>query len=475
MTDRVARSGHFPLVTRAPEMTSAGLPWFADDDHMMTVLETRSQAVTMEDWITKLAGGGTTRAGIVMSAEQALAVATVFACVRVIAEDVAKLPRHLMRRTLKDDRRRTVKADDDPRYDLLASTPNDWMTGQELIEFLVGQAALHGAAYAYTPRDEQGRVTEILPLLPGSVTPSQDANWSVTYRVTGYGPTATALPEDLWRINGPMMGTLEGANVGELAREAVGLAAVLEASQAKFHAGDARPSGVLTSKTPSLTPEQRELIRTAWTKAYGPGGKGGIAVLDAEFDFKAINVSAADSQVIENREFQIEEICRFFRVHPWAVMRQQSSQSYGSLEQTARAHLEQTLMTWVTRIEQTAKRDLLNRSINPRPWIGHNGGPALGGIDRNTDRDLFLKVNVDAIARATLSDRVNAYGNASKVFMTPNEIREREDLDPIDDPAMDRVQLQANNTGLSPSTGAKPATTSPPTTTKPQPTGAADV
>ncbi len=464
-----------PLGRRAPEMSAAGLPWFADDEHMMTVLETRAEGQSVDEWIAKLSGATATRAGISMSPEQAVAVATVFACLRVIGEDVAKLPRHLMRRISDGKRRRTEKATNDPRFDLLALSPNDWMTGQELVEYMLIQAALHGVAYAYTPRDAEGRVTEILPLLPGSVTAHQDASWGLTFRITGYGPTSTALPQDLWRLNGVMFDPVAGAPVGTMAREAVGLAAALEASQARFHAGDARPAGILTSKQVGLTPEQRVGIKDAWNKAYGPGGRGGIAVLDAEFEFKPITATAADSQVIQNREFQIEEICRFFRVHPWAVMRQQSSQSYGSLEQTARAHLEQTLMPWVTRLEQTARRDLLTRT-RQRPGIGHNGGQALGDIDRDTDRDLFLRVNVDAIARSTLTDRVNAYSNAVKVYMTPNEVRELEDRDPIDDDAMDRVQLQVNNTALpqtvKPAGTGTPAATPKPTPITQTPTGA---
>lgn len=429
--DATIRTGYLPAPRSAVEdgLERASLPWFGDEQEAVTFLETRSEFERHSlEQISRLMGGEPTTAGLSMNADTALRVATVFACVRVIAEDVAKLPRQLKKREKDGNRYRTTKAEDDPRYDLLSTSPNDWMTGQELMEYMVGQSALRGASYAYLNRNGDDVVDEILPLLPGRCIPHQDENWNVTFQLSGYGATAHVDPRNIWRINGPMFGTLVGADISRYAREAIALAAAIEGSQSRFHASDSRPSGALTTKTP-LKKEQKETIRDEWRAAYGPGGRGGIAVLDAEFEFKPITQTAADSQVIENRQFQIEDICRAFRVHPWAIMRLNSSQSYSSLEQTAAAHREHTLMPWVTRVEQTTKRDILNG-------------------DR--DRPLFLKLNVDAIARATLADRVNAYGNAVKVYLTPNEIRELEDRDPMDDAAMDRVQLQANNTGLSP-------------------------
>ncbi len=372
--------------------------------------------------------GGPTLAGIRMSADLAMRVAVVFACRRVIAEDVAKVPAHLMRRVFENGRQRTSKATDHPLYDLLTRAPNDWMTRQELTEYMVGTAAIHGAAYAWLVRDQKGNVEEILPLLPGTCTRRQEPDWEITYQISGYaaafGPVALS---DIWCLNGPMADPVSGWNMAILAREAMALASAIEQSQARYHKNDLRPSGVLSSKA-AISPVQRQAVRDAWMAAYGPGGTGGIAVLDAEFDFKAITQSASDSQVIENRKFQIEEICRFMRVHPWAVMVPSTNQAYGNLEQTGLAHISHTVLPWALRYELTSGRDIIGRK----------------------DREHYLKLNIDAIARASLLDRMNAHEKSVKIYRTPNEIRGDEDLDPIDDPAMDRVQLLANNTGLAP-------------------------
>lgn len=445
-----------PAITSSDPLEQSSMPWL-DADDVMPVLDVKattpatSATWSMDDWLARLTADGVVVPGL-SAADALLRISTVFACVRVIAEDVAKLPRHLYRSArAMDGTESTTKAIDHPLYEVLTNHPNDWMTGQEMTEYMIGQAALRGVAHARLVRADNsalGRVTEILPMLPGSVERMQDERWGISYRISDYGAGSEIVPPAfMWTINGPMTTPVAGADVGALARQAVDLASSLEASQTRFHRSDARPSGILTTKS-NLRPEQREAVRLAWQRAYGQGGEGGIAVLDMDYDFKAMTVSAADSQTIESRAFQIEEICRFFRVHPWAIMRQASSQSYASIEQTGIAHIQQTIQPWVTRLEQTIQRDIIGRNS-----------------------PLYVKCNINALARGTLLDRVNAYAGASKVYMTPNEIRALEDMDPIADPAMDRVQLQANNTGMAQQpSAAKPSEPVPrPNISTPQP------
>lgn len=447
----------FGNITPAEALELASIPWGDPDEVGVAIAATKSmqpsgggRPMSMDDWFrvaeeTGLSGGAS-------PADTVLRVGTVFACVRVIAEDTAKLPRHLyawQRRA--DGRTTTAKAVEHPLYRVLTDAPNDWMTGQELIEYMVGQAALRGAAYAQLVREpgwggRPGRVTEILPLLPGTCRREQDDRWGISYVISGYDAGEQRLqPHDVWALNGPMLHPVTGADVRSLAGAAVALAQTLETSQLKFHRTDARPSGILTTAS-NITPDQRNNIKSAWQSAYGPNGSGGTAILDQGFDFKPMTISAADSQTIESRSFQIEEICRFFRVHPWAIMRQTSSQAYASIEQTALAHIQHTIQTWVTRVEQSVQRDIIGR-----------------------DEDVFLKVNINALARSTLTDRVNAYKSAVTVYMTPNEIRDLEDMDPLADPAMDRVQLLANNTGLAPSATTKPDAGKPGAADPPKP------
>lgn len=393
-------------------------------------------------------GGGASSSGLFVSPSDALMVSAVFACRRVIAEDIAMMPRQLVRITYEGGRRKTTIVRDHPLVELVEFQPNEWMTPFTLFEHLVRSAVIYRGGYMWIVRDGDdprsgqyssygdqvgsgtGKVLELLPLLPGSVSVSQDENFRPVYNITGYGETFEANPGNLLKLHGPMDDRgLDGVPVNMVARNAIGLAMAVEGAVARFHKNDLRPSGVLTSKQ-SLNKDLVDRIREEWQKKFGIGGIGGIAVLDAEFDFKAFTATSADSQTVQNRLHQIEEICRFFRVMPTVIGHNSGTQAYGSPEAFFTAHFTQTLRPWVQRLEEAMNVSLLTRD--------------------ERESGLRWRLDVNSVERGTFTERVNAYNNAIRVFMTPNEVREEEGLDADPDPNMDRVQLQANNTGMHP-------------------------
>lgn len=411
-----------------------GVPWF--DGETIDLMETKSGefGFTPEEEAILLGGAIPSAAGVFVNPEQAKLVSAAWACRRVISEDIAKMPRALKLTSRDSAGRPRSKVDYNHPVAHVLSRPNEWMTGMEFFEWLVGVATFHEGAYALITRNEYGFVQELLPLIPGSVTCEHvpGSRWELVYRISGYGDTIVPSPGQLLKLRGPLRDDyLRGQSVSHVAREAIGLAAALEQSQARFHGDDMRPSGgILTSKVTGLSPEQRKEIREQWEARYRRGGPGGIAVLDGDWEYKSATPTASDSQVIENRRFQIEEVCRFFRVFPQVIGHSQGSVGYNGHEQILSAHGEHTLLPWVLRLEQALERDLLS--------------------EEEYRSGYRIDIDQDAVKRGTLSDRVNAYDKAVKIYKTPNEIRAEEGLEPINDPAMDRVQLLSNNTGMAP-------------------------
>ncbi|MEQ1614470.1 MAG: phage portal protein [Hyphomicrobiaceae bacterium] len=392
-----------------------------------------------------LTGGASamTRSGLLLGPSEALKVSTAFACRRVIAEDLASMRIDVVRRFYKNGRRITEVMPDHPLMELLngmSGAPNDWMTIFELMEHWVGQATMYRGGYCWIVRDDKtSEVLELLPLLPGAVQVAQDQNWQPVYHVSGYGETFVAAPGDLLKLHGPMDDrALQGMPVSSVAREAIALASAIEGAAARFHQNDLRPSGALSLKGAKLTTEQLDKIKQQWKSQYGSGGEGGIALLQDDIEYKTFNATSADSQSLENRRYQVEEICRFFRVFPVAIGHQ-AGQGYGTVESFLEAHYTNTVRPWEIKVEQALNSQLLT----PR------------------ERKNGILIRLLPSRRGTFSDRVNAYKGASSTFMTPNECREAEDLDPMDDVAMDKVQLPANNTGLNPSLTGKPGSDKP--------------
>ena len=110
---------------------------------------------------------GTAESGERVDEKSALQIATVYACVRLLAETVAALPFHLYR--YMDDGDGKEKATDHPLYRILYRQANSEMTSFSFREALMTHLLLYGNAYAQIVRDGRTGILGLYPLLPENV------------------------------------------------------------------------------------------------------------------------------------------------------------------------------------------------------------------------------------------------------------------------------------------------------------------
>jgi hypothetical protein len=117
-----------------------------------------------------------------------------------------------------------------------------------------------------------------------------------------------------------------------------------------------------------------------------------------------------DAQFLATREFQSEDVCRWFRVPPHMVGLTSKTTSWGSgIEQLSLNFLIYTLMIWLKRWEQAVGRDLI---LAPQTYYAE-----------------FL---TDALLRGNTKDRYDAYAIARNWgWLSANDIRRRENENPI--------------------------------------------
>lgn len=147
-------------------------------------------------------------------------------------------------------------------------------------------------------------------------------------------------------------------------------------------------------------------------------------VLDDGAKWTPLGMSSADAQLIETRKHQIEEICRHFRVMPIMLGHSDKTTTYASAEQMFQAHVVHTLMPWFVRIEQSADLNLLT--------------------DEQEAAGMYVKFMPNGLMRGAARDRSDFYSKAlgsggTKGWMTQNDVRRAEDMDPIDDPAANEL------------------------------------
>ena len=368
-------------------------------------------------------------AGKTVTTQTAMQLTVVCACVRILAEAVAGLPLHMYRYT---DRGKE-KAIDNRLYYLLHDEPNPEMTSFTFRETMMAQLLTTGNAYAQKIFNNRGEIVAIYPLISAQMQVLRDPSGRLVYLYT-YMPDdskpndTTVVPlkqEEVWNIPGLGFNGLIGFSPIDMARNALGLAMATEEYGSKFFANGAQPSGVL--EHPGVI-KDAEKLRTAWQTQFGGSGNSNkIAVLEEGLKYHPISIPPDQAQFLESRKFQINEICRMYRIPPHMVGDLEKS-SFSNIEQQSLEFVKYTLDPWLCRWEQSMQRCLLNRDDKQR---------------------YFWKFNVDGLLRGDYQSRMQGYAvGRQNGWLNANDIRELENMDEI--PAAEGGDLYLVNGNMLP-------------------------
>ena len=114
-----------------------------------------------------------------------------------------------------------------------------------------------------------------------------------------------------------------------------------------------RPSGILTTDQVLKQSQMDAFGDKLAEKLQGTVNAGKIMTLQAGFKFQPISLPPEDAQMLQTRGFNIEEICRWFRVPPWMIGHTEKVTSWGSgMEQQNIGFLTYALRPYLTRIER---------------------------------------------------------------------------------------------------------------------------
>ncbi len=353
-----------------------------------------------DDWFRDLMGANPAQSGIAVTPATAMQCTAVYRAVTLIAESVG-LPAKLYRRLEKGGK----ETDTAHRaYALAHSDPNEWQSAAQFREQVTTDALLHGAGFALVQRDGDGEglPVELLRLPPGTVTAKTDDYGEPFYEVGAerrrYGF------RDIIHITAP-----GGIAPIKAAREAIGLALVLEHHAARLFGNGARPSGMLSIK--SDNPVTVERVSAAWNGTHGGQKSGGTALLPADVEYKPLILTSVDAQFQEQRVFQVLEIARAFRVPPH-MLYELDRATWANVGDMGREFLTYSLRYWLDAWESAYRRTLLT----PEERAGW-----------------FFEFVTDDIQRADYASRIEGYTKqiAARI-RSPNEIRALENLPPYE-------------------------------------------
>ncbi|WP_094550255.1 phage portal protein [Petroclostridium xylanilyticum] len=363
--------------------------------------------------------GMASTAGVRVNEETAMRVTGVYACVRVIAETVASLPLPLYRRLDRGKEKVTTH----PLYSILHDMPNPEMTSFTFREVLMTQLLLWGNAYAQIVRGKGGQVLELWPLSPAGMEIIRDEKTKqLVYRHTEGMKTTEYKPEQIFHIPGLGFDGVKGLSPIAMAREAIGLALATEEFGARFFGNGARPGGILEHPGVVKDPEK---LRKSWEEVYkGLQNSHKIAVLEEGMKYHEIGIPPEDAQFLETRKFQLNEICRIFRVPPHLVGDLERA-TFSNIEHQSIDFVVHTIRPWLVRWEQAIIKDLLLPE----------------------ERKLYFpKFNVDGLLRGDFKTRMEGYAiGRQNGWYSANDIRELEDMNPIPEEAGGDLYLVNGN------------------------------
>ena len=359
-----------------------------------------------------------TRAGVTVTIDRAMQLSAVSACVRLLSESIASLPLNVYRR-LDGGRRQRVT--DLPECRLLHDEPNQLMTSFTWRETSSAHLLLWGNAYSVILRGEGATPTALLPIMPQYVHVMKQANGELAYHVNGYGFKRIINQADMLHVPGLSYDGLLGMSPIKYAAQSIGLALAAEAYGAGFFGNSALPSGFITTAS-KLGTEQARALGQAWAANYGGQRSQGTAVLDNGATFERITMPPEDAQFFETRKFQLADIARWYRVPPHMIGDLERA-TFANIEHQALQFVTHTLRPWLVRFEQEITRKLFpSRS---------DGTPS----------DLYVEFNVDGLLRGDLKSRYDAYAVGRQWgWLSTNDIRTRENLEPVPDGDTDYLQ-----------------------------------
>jgi len=346
-----------------------------------------------------------TKAGQVVTPENAARSAAVTACQRVLTTTVASLP---VEAVLMSG---TSRLEVDPQPQLVV-TPSGSVRRRTWVAQIMKSLVSEGNAYGQvTTFDGRGFPTHIETLHYRNVS------WLKT--PSGLKPHVDGKERDLWPLGdvvhipaSPFVqpGSPVADSPIELAKNAIGTGLAAEEFGARFFGDGYHPTAVVTSDQ-DLNEEQATKIKQV-VNTMRQNREPGVFGSGLSVNFPEVNPS--DSQFIDLMRFEVEQACRFFGVPPSMAYAAVSGQNvtYANVTSADLQYLKHSVGIWLLDIEDAWSSWLPNGQV--------------------------VKFNVDGLLRMDAAGRHELYQlRLRNKTMSVNDVHTLEDEPPVDDPDFD--------------------------------------
>jgi HK97 family phage portal protein len=347
----------------------------------------------------------------------------VFACMTLIASDIAKMRLRLVQR----DTDGIWSEVDNPAYSPVLRKPNSFQTRIQFWEHWMLSKLSNGNAYVLKGRDARGVVTSLRVLDPTRVQPLVTEDGEVYYQLSSDNISGlrTQVTVPATEIIHDRMNCLFHPLVGLSPIMAAALAATqgmnIQRDATMFFGNRSMPGGVLTAPG-KISDETAARLKASWEEKFSGDNVGKVAVLGDGLTFVALRVTAADAQVVEQLKWTSEVVCSVFHV-PLYKIGIGPMPAYNNVQALNTEYYSQALQMLIESAELAMDEGLKT-------------GEGLG-----TEFDICDLLRMDEMTQINVAKEGVGAG-----IMKPNEARRRLNLKPVE--GGDTPYLQQQNYSL---------------------------
>lgn len=349
-----------------------------------------------------------------------LQIAAVWACVERISKTVATLPLFVYRS--KSGKRELDR--ESTLWAVLHDSPNARMTPSEFWTAMIMNLVMRGNAYARIERGASGEVYALWPMAADQVELQILEDGSGVYLYKLGNDVAVLAESNVLHIKEMGNGVIGLARMDYM-RSTTTEAANAQTQASKLFSAGGKPSGVLMVDN-LLTAAQRTAIQSNFAEMQA-GTTGRLFVLEANMKYEQLSLSPEDQQLLESRQFTVEEIARWFGV-PSVLINQSNVTAWGTgIDALIEGFYKLTIRPLLVSIEQALTKRVLT--------------PAQRAV-------LSVEFSLEGLLRSSLKDRAEIYSKlVQNGLKTRNECRQLENDPPVQ--GGDELTAQTNLAPLS--------------------------
>lgn len=284
----------------------------------------------------------------------AMALSSVYRAVELISDNIAILPLKLK----NIEKEHIAEVEEHNLINIFNNRTHNVMSNFTLIKMLIQSVLLNGNGFAYIHRDNKGNVINIEYINSNDIVINYDRfTQKLTYTITTIRQKVE--PINIIHLVKNTYDGVNGKSVISFAHRSINNANNAENQSINFYQSGCNLAGVLTVQG-QLSDQQKDQIRSSWNQAYSANGAG-LAVIQGNMTYQPIQINAKDSQLLESRQYNVNDIARFFGVNP-ILLGENNGVSLGSMEQIQQQFISYTLQPYITMIEEEFNRKLLKPS-----------------------------------------------------------------------------------------------------------------